>query len=297
MKRITRWAAAGVAALGLVAGLLATAPTASAAPRNGVCETGEFCLYYSSNHAGSRVDLTTSLRTYGSGSTCVKFVSTGSGRGQCVKNNTASVWNRTARSVTVFYNSDFGGVFQRVASGARVNLGTALKNNNASQVIGDTTVRFPLRTTQAKVKTRSPHWCYSTNSNCHHDYNAADIFAATGTAVVSPVDGTVMTTRVSSSGVGSTITIKDAFGRLWYMAHMNHAPGILVRPGAHVVKGQKVGEVGTSRHALGTSPHVHVDMRVGVSSRVSCSGSACAGYAFVNNQPLLREALAKLPAS
>lgn len=293
----TRIAAALAATFAMVAAAIAIAPAASAAPRDGSCQTGEFCLYYRTDHAGSKVDLVSSTRDYGTGAGCVKFVSSGAGKGQCVKNNTASVWNRTTKPVFVFYNSDFGGVYHRIAAGAKVNLNSGVKNNNASQIIGDASLRFPLRTTQAKIKARSPHWCYSSNANCHHDYNASDIFAATGTPVVSPVAGTVKSVTRASSGVGSRVTIKDSFGRLWYFAHMHHEGFPMVKVGQKVTKGQQIGKVGTSAHAVGTSPHVHVDMRAGVDFRVACSGAACVGKGFVNDQPLLRAAFGQLATS
>ncbi|MFC7593890.1 peptidoglycan DD-metalloendopeptidase family protein [Terrabacter sp. GCM10028922] len=285
-----------VAAVGLAAAVVAVAPTASATARNGVCESGEFCLYYNSDHLGSRVDLVNSQRDYGSGAGCITFVSSGAGQGQCVKNNTASVWNRTSKPVFVFFNSDFGGVYDQIPSGAKVNLNANVKNENASQIIGDASLRFPLSTTQAHVKSRSPlTWCWDSKVNCHHDYNAADIFANTGTPVISPVAGTVKTVNVRSSGVGSTVTVKDSFGRLWYFAHMHHSPAPVVVVGQSVSKGQRIGTVGTSAHALGTQPHLHIDMRVGVDDRVSCSGAACASFGFVNNQPLLRTAFLAIP--
>ena len=92
----------------------------------------------------------------------------------------------------------------------------------------------------------------------------------------------------------STVTVKDSFGRLWYFAHMHHSPAPVVSAGQHVNKGQRIGTVGTSAHAVGTPPHLHLDMRVGVDSRVSCSGSGCSGYGFVNNQPLLRTAFLQI---
>jgi hypothetical protein len=298
----TRLVAALAATIALAGGLVATAPAASAAARNGVCESGEFCLYYNSGNAGSLVDLTGSQRDYGTGAGCVAFVSGGSGQGQCVKNNTASVWNRTSTSVTVFYNSDFGGVFQRIASLGKGDLAASVKNNNASQIVGDSSLRFPLSVTQAQITSRSTRWCYTSDSNCHHDYNAADIFAATGTSVLAPVDGTVQTVNVRAArsdctSVGSSVTVKDRFGRLWYFAHMDDSPGPVVTPGQTVTKGQRLGYVGTDNHALCTPSHLHIDMRVGVDSRVSCSGAACASYGFVNNQPLLREAFGRLAAS
>lgn len=283
-----------VATLGLAAALVAAAPTATATARDGVCEAGEFCLYYNSDHGGSRVDLVNSQRDYGSGAGCIEFVSAGAGQGQCVKNNTASVWNRTGKPVFVFFSSDYGGVYDQLSDGAKVNLNANVKNENASQIVGDASLRFPLGTTQAHIKSRSPQWCWDSKVNCHHDYNAADIFAATGTAVVSPVAGTVRSVNVRSTGVGSTVTVKDSFGRLWYFAHMHHNPDPVVSVGQSVSKGQRIGTVGTSAHAVGTPPHLHIDMRVGVDSRASCSGAGCAGLGFVNNQPLLRTAFLDL---
>jgi hypothetical protein len=50
----------------------------------------------------------------------------------CVKNNAASVWNRTGQTVRVYFNSNFAGASQDFASGAKGNLNATLKNNNAS---------------------------------------------------------------------------------------------------------------------------------------------------------------------
>ena len=289
-----------VALAALTAAAIVAAPAANATARNGVCESGEFCLYYNSGQAGSRVDLVNSQRDYGSGTGCIEFVSSGAGQGQCVKNNTASVWNRTGKPVFVFYNSDFGGTYDQIPDGAQVNLNSNVYNNNASQIVGDASLRFPLAVNQADIKNRTPHWCWDSKTNCHHDYNAADIFSATGTSVLSPVGGTVMTknVRAGSTGcdsVGSTVTVKDGFGRLWYFAHMDDSPAPVVAVGQTVSKGQRIGYVGTKYHALCTDPHLHIDMRVGVDSRVSCSAAACASSGFVNNHPLLRTAFLVLP--
>jgi GH25 family lysozyme M1 (1,4-beta-N-acetylmuramidase) len=106
---------------------------APAATRNGVCEAGEFCYYYNSNQAGSLSDHVASQADYGATQPgCYEFRSAGSGQGVCVKNNAASVWNRTGRTVRVYFNSSYGGTYQSVAAGARVNLNAALKNQNAS---------------------------------------------------------------------------------------------------------------------------------------------------------------------
>ncbi|REH34765.1 CHAP domain-containing protein [Kutzneria buriramensis] len=122
------------AALALVAPLLAaTASPAFAASRDGSCDSGEFCYYYNSNEAGSVSDFTGSISDLGATQpTCYEFKGAGAGQGLCVKNNAASVWNRTGYTVRVYFNSDFGGHSQDFAPGAKGNLDATLKNNNAS---------------------------------------------------------------------------------------------------------------------------------------------------------------------
>lgn len=283
-----------VAIVGLAALTVGLAPSANAAARNGTCDSGEFCLYYNDSSTGSVVDMINSQRDYGTGSGCITFIG-GSQAGTCAKNRAGSSWNRTGKPVYVFYNSDYGSTYDVIPNGAKVPLNSNVHKNNASHIIGDASLRFPLNVTQAQIKNHTPTWCWDSKTNCHHDYNASDIMISTGTAVVSPVDGVVKSVNVRSSGVGSTVTIKDAFGRLWYLAHMHNSPAPVVSVNQHVTKGQRVGTVGTSAHALGTSPHLHIDMRVGVDSRVSCSAAACADYDFVNNQPLLRNAFLERP--
>lgn len=122
------------AALALVAPMLAaTASPAFAAGRDGTCDSGEFCYYYNSNEAGSLSDFTGSISDLGSTQpTCYDFKSAGAGQGVCVKNNAASVWNRTGYTVRVYFNSNFGGASQDFAPGAKGNLDATLKNNEAS---------------------------------------------------------------------------------------------------------------------------------------------------------------------
>jgi hypothetical protein len=131
LSRIPLWALPIVSMMFLV---LLPASAQAATSNNGTCEDGEFCYYYNSNKGGSLRDFT-DLRMesmVSSGGSCYTFKSAGSGQGVCVKNNAASVWNRSGSSVAVYYNSNFGGSSQNFASGAWGNLNTTLKNNNAS---------------------------------------------------------------------------------------------------------------------------------------------------------------------
>ncbi|SNT45741.1 Peptidase inhibitor family I36 [Asanoa hainanensis] len=127
-------------ALAVATSIMAAASPASAASRDGVCDSGEFCYYYNSNYAGSISDFTTSVGDYGTTQpSCYEFKGSGNGQGLCIKNNAASVWNRTSKSVVVYFNSDYAGATQTIAAGAKANLNATLKNNNASHAIGGST--------------------------------------------------------------------------------------------------------------------------------------------------------------
>ena len=120
-------------AVSVLVGITVAPGSASAADRDGTCDSGEFCYYYNSNEAGSVSDFTDSVDDYGATQpTCYEFKGAGTGQGVCVKNNAASVWNRTSKTVRVYYNSNNAGASQDFAPGAKGNLNATLKNNNAS---------------------------------------------------------------------------------------------------------------------------------------------------------------------
>lgn len=133
LRRLTFVALAGA----LLSVLFGTAPANAATARNGVCEAGEFCLYFNSDQQGSVSDFDTSISDYGdSQPSCYDFKGSGNGQGVCVKNNAAAVWNRMGSTVTVFFNSGYGGTSQAIGAGAKANLKAGLKNENASHRIG-----------------------------------------------------------------------------------------------------------------------------------------------------------------
>jgi len=128
-----RFCATAVSSALIMAGAVAFATPASAAARDGRCERGEFCYYFNSNEAGSISDFTDSLDDYGTTQpSCYEFRGAGNGRGRCIKNNAASVWNRSGKTVRVYVNSNFAGAHQDFKPGAKANLNASLKNNNAS---------------------------------------------------------------------------------------------------------------------------------------------------------------------
>ena len=131
-----RIASAGSLILLTAGALLIPTSAASAAERDGVCDDGEFCLYYNSNGQGAVSDFRGSITNYGGGQpNCYEFKGSGSGQGKCVKNNAASAWNRTGQPVTVYYNSNHSGPSQVIPDGEPVNLSPELKNENASHSI------------------------------------------------------------------------------------------------------------------------------------------------------------------
>lgn len=121
----------------LAAALITGVTPAHAADRDGFCNDGEFCYYYNSNNTGSISDFLGSgaVANYGASQpSCYEFRGAGAGRRQCIKNNAASVWNRSKQSVRVYFNSYLAGNYQNFAPGARGNLNPTLKNNNASHM-------------------------------------------------------------------------------------------------------------------------------------------------------------------
>jgi surface antigen len=147
--------ALGVSVLSATLGVLAVTAPAQAAARDGICDTGEFCYYYNSGQAGSVSDHTGSLADYGTTQPdCYEFKGAGAGQGLCIKNNAASVWNRTSITVRVYYNSDYDASYahQDLTPGAKADLNATLKNNNAShQLIYPAKDDYPYKGQSASV--------------------------------------------------------------------------------------------------------------------------------------------------
>ena len=123
-----------VCAMAMLGGaVLASSASAKTKSRDGRCDSGEFCLYFHSGNKGAISDFRDSVDDYGkSQPRCYDFKGTKDGHGKCVKNNTAAVWNRTSRTVRVFYNSNFAGPHQDIKPRFKGNLNSSVKNKNAS---------------------------------------------------------------------------------------------------------------------------------------------------------------------
>lgn len=145
---------------------------------------------------------------------------------------------------------------------------------------------FPLKTTKAQIQAgvQGAVWCFDKQSNCHHDYNAADIHVPTGTEVVAARGGEVVYTKTGPSRV----VIKGDDGVTYHYTHLG-ANTLTVAKGQKVVAGAVLGKVGTSQDAAGTAPHLHIDALPGdkFDNRPACAGPSCSGLPFLELQPAL----------
>ncbi len=161
--------------------------------------------------------------------------------------------------------------------------------------IGVGKITFPLITTKSLVRNNKPYpWCSKNTTNCHHDYNAADIMIAEGTTVIAAVGGTVGHTS-STPGRSASLAILGDDKNVYFYQHM--APGsLLVARGQKVAAATQIGKIGNTAAAFGTPTHLHFDMQPPpATSRPGCAGASCKAYTFLEVQPLLIEAFNGLP--
>lgn len=94
-----------------------------------------------------------------------------------------------------------------------------------------------------------------------HWHEGIDIFAPAGTPLVAAERGVI--TRIGSGRFGGlTVWIKGESGADWYYAHLqSHASGI--HEGTVVEAGDLVGSVGNTGNAVGTPPHLHLEIHPG----------------------------------
>lgn len=152
---------------------------------------------------------------------------------------------------------------------------------------------FPLKTDKNTIKTvPGGAWCSTSQVNCHHDYNAADIFAPTGTEVIAAKGGTVI---MSKSGPGRVV-IKADDGNIYYYTHMGEGT-VVVAAGQAIAAGATIGRVGTRADAAGTLQHLHIDALPGdqFGNRPACAGASCSNLPFLELQPALVESFNALP--
>lgn len=200
-------------------------------------------------------------------------------------------------------------VYDEFATGAPATGGTSTSGESSSGCSSEGgTINidgffFPLITTKSDLDAGAPNdagqvlvWSHTCQTNCHHDYDAADIHAMPGTIVVAAKPGLVRSASDRLGGGGSSITIMGDDGVLYYYTHMTYN-SLLVAEGDTVTGGQRLGEVGVPSQAMNTASHLHFDALPGdqYQYRPSCSSAECSGYPFINVSPILSELYEGLP--
>jgi hypothetical protein len=157
---------------------------------------------------------------------------------------------------------------------------------------------FPLKTTQAALRKGDgpgSTWCYTDQSNCHHDYNAADLMVPTGTPVLAPMTGTVINVHAGPgdgcAGLdnrGDTISYHSAAGDFFIGHMLTNSLVSHIHVGDHITAGEQLGVVGTIGNAQCTVPHEHIQLNP--------TGDAGGQTASFNIQPVLTKLFTKLPA-
>ncbi|MEV5573566.1 peptidase inhibitor family I36 protein [Spirillospora sp. NPDC052269] len=272
MRKLTKVLTTATAAAAIGGAVVATtASAADAAGRNGKCETGEFCLYYNSNQKGSVSDFTKSVADYGAKQPgCYEFKSAGAGKGKCVKNSTASVWNRTSKTVRVYFNSNFGGRYQDFKAGAKGNLNSSLKNQNASHEFSPTN---RVNMSWALYKASGGH--ISCPFDGYHGikgrHEGTDIQRTIGSDVHALVSGKVTYFKNGYNGKGglSTIAIYNAASNKTVI-YLHSAPRAL-HIGQNISRGQIIADESYRGITDKSAHHTHVEMRPGRQTHASIS--------------------------
>ena len=120
--------------------------------------------------------------------------------------------------------------------------------------------------TAAPIYTFPVAVCTVKYAKTHHDYPATDIIAKKGCAFVSPIAGVIdevvlvdkwsgKTNKGADRG-GLSVSIIGDDGNRYYGSHLSKIE-VNVVPGLRVASGEKLGEVGATGSAKGTSPHLH----------------------------------------
>jgi hypothetical protein len=111
--------------------------------------------------------------------------------------------------------------------------------------------RFPI----AGAAKYSHDWLYPRYGPGFRFHLGTDVFAAYGTPVRAPIDGTVTTSTDSLGGLSVRVHMADK--TYFYLAHLSGLVEGFV-DGMAVTTGDIVGYVGDSGNAKGGTPHVHV---------------------------------------
>ncbi len=287
MKSLRTWITVAATAAALVApATVLAAPASAATARNGVCETGEFCLYYNTGPAGSLSDFTTSVSDYGDTQPgCYDFKGAGSGKGLCVKNNAAGAKNLSSKTVRVYYNSgyDASHAYQDFAPGAVANFTSTMKNQNAGH-------QFLTATTRVNMS----YGLYNASGGritCGFDgytttpgrHEGIDIARSLGSSVHALVGGTVINVARGYTGSNGLSTIAVYIPSLdKTVIYLHTSPSSSLATGQTISRGQVIAT--ESWHGVSSSgaAHTHVEMRLG---RQTLAAKSVNDYTLSNPNP------------
>jgi murein DD-endopeptidase MepM/ murein hydrolase activator NlpD len=267
MRTLNKILTTAATAMALGGAVFATASPAEAASRNGVCEIGEFCYYFNSNNQGSVSDFTGSVADYGTKQpSCFDFKGPGTGKGKCVKNAAASVWNRSNKTVRVYYNSNYGSsTYQDFAPGAKGNLKAGLKNQNASHQFSPSSSAH-VNMSYALYKTGGGHIScgfdgYTSTSGRHE---GIDIARSVGSDVHALVSGQIIYLASGHNGRSglSTIAVYNASLNKTII-YLHSAPRSSLRVGQQISRGQIIADEAWHGVSSSGAAHTHVEMRLG----------------------------------
>jgi len=258
-----------LAATGLTAAaVLSMATPALAEERNGICEQGEFCYYYNSNNEGSISDFTRSVSDYGTSQpSCYDFKGVGNGRGECIKNNAASVWNRSSQTVRVHYNSGYSGSYQSVPPSYKGNLNSTLYNENASHTFGTSKINMSYALYELSGGRLTTGFDGYESTPGRHE--GIDFARGLGSPVHALVSGKVTYVAEGyrgSSGLSTIAIYNSSYDKTIVYLHANPLSGLSA--GESINKGQQI----ALEDYRGTSAtHTHVEMRPGRQTRAAKS--------------------------
>lgn len=262
MRTMKTRTATALGALALTAsgfGAIASSPAAEAAGRNGACEPGEFCYNFNSDLKGSWSDFTKSVGDYGTSQPgCYEFKGAGAGKGKCIKNDAGGYWNRTGKTVTVFFNSGFGGKSVQLKPGTKGKLPAAVYNENASHRIGGGSTPPPTGKTPLSQGLYSGGGGKITAgfdgyNNTPGRHEGIDIVKGYGSRVNSLTNGVVL--RAGGDSINTLAIYLPKVDKTVIYLHSKPT----VKSGQTVKRGQQI----ATEANVGAPTHTHVEMRPG----------------------------------
>ncbi|NKZ02302.1 peptidase inhibitor family I36 protein [Actinomadura latina] len=264
MSTLNKILTATTAAVALGGAAAALASPASAASRDGVCNSGEFCYYYNSNNAGSISDFTGSVADYGTTQpSCYDFKGAGNGKGKCIKNEAASVWNRSSKTVRVYFNSNYGGTYQDFKAGAKGNLNSSLKNQNASHQFSPPS-RTKMTTGLYKASGGRITCGFDGYTSTPGRHEGIDIARGIGSDVHALVSGKVIYIARGANGSGGLSTISIYNSSLnKTVIYLHSAPRSSLAVGQSISRGQTIADEAWRGVSSSSAAHTHVEMRLG----------------------------------